>query len=315
MQALLDTPSFAVVGVLAQPDKPAGRGRKIHPGAVAALAAERDLPLLQPARLNAEALEQIAALQPDLLLVAAYGKLLPPDLLRLPPHGCINVHASLLPRHRGAAPIARAILASETTTGISFMLMDAGLDTGPVLRRYPLPIAADWHAGDLTGALAELSAEHLPTILAQWAAGSITAEPQEHDLAVLAPAIDKAEARLDWQLDAGQLQRCIRAFAPVPGAWCLTQNGPAGEPLRLKILASTIPPNLASDLTPPENAGQAGRIQHPAKGRLAIICGHNTLLEPTALQLPGKPVQQVRDIRNGQICQPGSALADGALLA
>lgn len=222
------TPEFAAISleavlrahhdvalVLTQPDRPAGRGLKPQHSAVKQLALERGLALLQPAGLNqAETVAAVAAARPEALVVVAYGLLVPGPLLALPPRGCLNVHASLLPRWRGAAPIQRALLAGDTTTGITIMRMDEGLDTGPVLMQEAIAIAPDDTAGSLHDKLADLGARLLVRALEAWPAPVA----QSADAATYAARIARGEAEIDWRKPAAEIERHIRAFNPVPGA-------------------------------------------------------------------------------------------------
>lgn len=205
--------------VLTQPDRPAGRGMKLTPGPVKQLALARGLPIDQPTSLKSEpARAPLAAAAPDVLVVAAYGLILPQAVLALPPHGCINIHASLLPRWRGAAPIQRAIAAGDAETGITIMQMDAGLDTGPMLLQRRLPIAPDETASSLHDKLAELGADAIVDALARLERGELRATPQPAEGATYAAKIDKSEARLDLRQPAQALERQIRAFDPFPGS-------------------------------------------------------------------------------------------------
>ncbi len=205
---------------LTQPDRPAGRGLQPKPSAVKTLALELGLPVYQPAELKSEAARRpLAEAQAEVMVVAAYGLILPPAVLQIPRLGCVNIHASLLPRWRGAAPIQRAILAGDAETGITLMQMDAGLDTGPILSMARLPIAADETAGSLHDKLAALGAREVVRLLPRLAAGEVKAQPQDDARAVYAPKIGKDEARIDWRLPASVVDRVVRAFNPVPGAW------------------------------------------------------------------------------------------------
>jgi methionyl-tRNA formyltransferase len=244
--AFAGTPAFAVPSlraivatgasvplVLTQPDRPAGRGRRLMPSAIKELAVELGLPLLQPATLR----EPRAILDrepPDLMVVAAYGLLLPRALLEWPRLGCVNLHASLLPRWRGAAPIQRAVLAGDSTTGISVMQMDAGLDTGPVHLVRSIPISPHETAGALHDRLATLAADSLIDALPALLAGTSIPVPQRHELATVAPKIAKAEALLDWRESAAALERRVRAFNPWPIAEARLDDG-----RRLRIFEAT----------------------------------------------------------------------------
>lgn len=228
--------------VLTQPDRPAGRGLQTRPSAVKQFALARGLPLAQPESLrDPGARARIEAAGVQAMIVAAYGLLLPPEVLAIPPLGCINIHASLLPRWRGAAPIQRALLAGDAMTGITLMQMDAGLDTGPILSQHRLDIDARETAKSLHDRLATLGARAIVELLPRLAAGKVTAVPQDAALATYAAKIDKAEAKIDWTLPAEAIDRRIRAFDPFPGAqaelagapfkiWCAQPAPGAGAP-------------------------------------------------------------------------------------
>ena len=244
----MGTPDFAVpslevtaelcdlVGVVAQPDRPRGRGQRSAPPPTAAWARERGVHVSQPATLRRpEAVSEIAALAPDVIVVAAYGKILPRELLALPRLGCINVHASLLPRYRGAAPIQWAIARGETETGVTIMQMDEGLDTGPMLLQRACPIAPGDTGATLGEKLARLGAEALHEALPRLERGELHGVAQDAALATLAPRLTREDAQIDWSLPASALHDRIRAFQPWPGARCVLPDG-----LALKILATEV---------------------------------------------------------------------------
>lgn len=211
---------YEVVGVVTQPDRASGRGREVKMPPVKALALELGLPVAQPEKLRGpEAMEQLRAWAPDLIVVAAFGQILRKDVLELPRHGCINVHASLLPRWRGAAPINAAILAGDEETGVTIMQMDVGLDTGPMLAQRSIRLTRDDTAGSVTQALSTLGAELLIDTLPGWLAGEIQPEPQDDTRATYAPMLKKEDGRLDLLSDVNELERQIRAFNPWPGAY------------------------------------------------------------------------------------------------
>jgi methionyl-tRNA formyltransferase len=214
---------FTLAGVVTQPDKPQGRSRsELIPPPVKVAAEAEDIPVLQPVRPVGDVFTtSLRRLEADLGIVVAYGHILRPEILAIPPRGMINVHASLLPRYRGAAPIQHAILRGETETGISIMQMEAGLDSGPVLHRVATPIGQDETAGELAGRLAELGATALVEALSLISGGLSRAQPQDHARATYAPKIDREMARLAWQRDATTLVRQVRAFDPGPGAWAM----------------------------------------------------------------------------------------------
>ena len=211
---------YPVVGVVTQPDRPAGRGRVLTPPPIKILANELNLPIIQPRRLSeSDALEQLHLWSPELIIVAAFGQILKPVVLDLPHYCCINVHASLLPRWRGAAPIQAAILNGDETTGITIMRMDPGIDTGPILSQHPLPISPEDTAGTLSSKLAELGADLLIETLPAYLTGRRLPEPQDESLATYAPMIKKEDGLLDFTATAANLERKIRAFNPWPGSY------------------------------------------------------------------------------------------------
>lgn len=230
--------AYDVVGVVTQPDRASGRGREIKMPPVKTLALELGIPIIQPEKLRApEAMQQLREWNPDLIVVAAFGQILKPDVLDLPRFGCINVHASLLPRWRGAAPINAAILAGDEEMGVTIMKMDAGLDTGPMLAHQSLRLTRDDTAGSVTAALSTLGADLLLATLPDYLAGKLMPQPQEESLATYAPMLKKEDGRLDFDHPAEELERRVRAMNPWPGAF-LEYNG---EPLKvLKARAGII---------------------------------------------------------------------------
>jgi len=278
-----------VVAVYTQPDRPAGRGRKLTPSPVKQVALDAGIPVYQPLSLrNEEAQAELAALKPDLMVVAAYGLLLPKVVLDMPSHGCVNLHASLLPRWRGAAPIQRAIEAGDAETGITLMQMDVGLDTGDMLAKSVCPITPEDTAQSLHDRLSEMGAEllmkHLPALLA----GTLKGEAQDEALVTYAKKLDKAEARIDWGLPAAELARRGMAFNP----WPVAETRWKGETLRIwraRALADgsgTIPGSVV------------------ATGRDGIdVATGDGLLRIEQLQRPGgKPLSAV-DFLNAQPMQ------------
>jgi methionyl-tRNA formyltransferase len=212
--------NYPLVGVVTQPDRAAGRGRELKPPPVKTLALELGIPVIQPEKLrHPEALEQLHAWSPDVIVVAAFGQILRQDVLDLPQFGCINVHASLLPRWRGAAPINAAILHGDEETGVTIMRMDAGLDTGPILSQRAVRIEPDETAGSLFGKLSTLGADLLLDTLPGYLAGEIVPRPQPDEGATYAPMLKKEEGRLDFSRPARELERKVRAFNPWPGTY------------------------------------------------------------------------------------------------
>jgi methionyl-tRNA formyltransferase len=233
LQGLLDA-GYDVVAVYTQPDRPAGRGREPRPSPVKQLALQYDLKVYQPESLRNEAEQQaLQALDPDLMIVVAYGLLLPEAVLAIPRLGCVNVHASLLPRWRGAAPIQRAILAGDNQTGITIMQMDKGLDTGAMLASAACEIRDDDTGSALHDRLMRLGADTLLMCLPALAAGELSAEPQDDSLATYAGKLSKQEAEIDWALDAVQLERCVRAYNAWPVAFTRWQRKGKSENLRI----------------------------------------------------------------------------------
>ena len=228
--AALRASRHQVVGVLTQPDRPAGRGRKLTTSAVKDFALQQGLPIAQPQTLrSAEGRESLADWQPDVLVVVAYGLILPGEVLSMPRFGCLNIHASLLPRWRGAAPIQRAILAGDEYTGVTLMQMDAGLDTGPMLLQRRVAIGADVDSAALHATLAQVGAEALLETLDGLETGTLAAQPQPSSGVTYAAKIDKAEARIDWQHDAIDIARRVRAFRP----WPIAETSQRGEQVRI----------------------------------------------------------------------------------
>ena len=212
--------AYSVVGVVTQPDRPAGRGRTLASPPVKQAALRLGLPVLQPPRLRApEATGALAEMHPDLIVVAAYGQILRAEVLELPSHGCINVHASLLPRWRGASPVPAAIRAGDPETGVTIMRMDAGMDTGPVLAQQALPLAPSDTGGSLSARLARLGASLLLETLPTYLAGTLDPVPQDEGQATYAPLLRKEDGRLDFSCPAVELERQVRAYDPWPGSF------------------------------------------------------------------------------------------------
>ena len=285
LNALADA-GHDIVLVLTQPDRPAGRGMKLAPSAVKQAALARGLPLVQPASLRtAEAEATLRAADADVMVVAAYGLILPQAVLDLPRLGCLNIHASLLPRWRGAAPIQRAILAGDPETGITIMQMDAGLDTGAMLSKTVVPIletdtAASLHdtlaAASLHDTLAAAGAAAIVAALANYPA--LMPQAQDDAQATYAAKLSKEEARLDWRLPAAALARAVRAYNPVPGAWTLLD----GAPLKIwsaHVVTGSGAPKDADFLWAPaqERSHEPGTVLLAEADRLLVACGHGAL--------------------------------------
>jgi len=286
LRALLGS-AHRVVGVLTQPDRPAGRGRQLRASPVKLLALEAGLPLAQPPTLKTpESRVELLSWAPDVLVVVAYGLILPPAVLALPPLGCVNIHGSLLPRWRGAAPIQRAILAGDAETGVTIMQLDEGLDTGPMLLERHRHIGTHDTAGDLHDALAELGAAALLEAIDGLAAGTLKARAQPAAGANYAPKIDKAEARLDWSASAVELDRRVRAFNP----WPVAETRFAGEPLRVLRASVAAGTGAAGETTP-------GTLLGIGDDGLRVACGEG-VLAVGELQRAGKRPVAARDFAN-----------------
>src|SRR6056297_2700377 len=270
-----------IAAVYSQPPRPAGRGKKDRPTPVHARAKALGLPVRTPASLRgAEAQTALAALRAEAAVVVAYGLILPQPVLDAPARGCLNIHASLLPRWRGAAPIHRAVMDGDAETGVCIMRMEAGLDTGPVLLREATPIGAEDTTGDLHDRLSAMGARLIVETLAR--RDRLVAEPQPEDGVTYAAKIDKAEARIDWSRPAAGIDRQIRGLSPFPGAWC--EIGAE----RVKLLRSRLLPERA-EASPGTVLGSA----------LKVVCGDGGVVELTELQRQGKRPVAAADFLRG----------------
>jgi len=272
LAALVDA-GLTPVAVLTQPDRPAGRGRKLTASPVKVFAGQLGIPVLQPQSLrDDEARAELAALRPDVMIVAAYGLLLPQDVLDIPSHGCLNVHASLLPRWRGAAPIQAAILADDANTGISLMAMTAGLDCGPVYAERSIAIAENETAAELHDRLAETGGSLLVAELPAILDGERVALEQDESLATYAVKIQKQDAEIDWNRPADELHRVVRAYNPAPGAYFFRGSD------RIKVWRAAVEAGVS---------GTPGEFLQFDKDGVIVACGAGGLrLEE--LQMPGK---------------------------
>ncbi|MGU5661766.1 methionyl-tRNA formyltransferase [Aeromonas sanarellii] len=295
LAALLSS-GHEVVAVYTQPDKPAGRGQKLTASPVKELALAHSLPVYQPASLRNEAAQaELAALGADLMVVVAYGLILPKAVLDTPRLGCINVHGSLLPRWRGAAPIQRSIWAGDAETGVTIMQMDVGLDTGAMIRKVSCPIAADETSASLYDKLAGLGPQALVDTLNAMAAGDTVAEPQDDALANYAEKLSKEEARIDWSMDAVAIERCIRAFNPWPISWFEV----AGQTVKV----------WQAEVVPQAHGQAAGTLLKADKQGIEVATGQGVLRLLT-LQPPGKKAMPVSDLLNSRRdwFEPGTQL-------
>nr|WP_211049824.1 methionyl-tRNA formyltransferase [Pantoea sp. Acro-807] len=285
-----------VTGVFTQPDRPAGRGNKLTPGPVKVLAETHGIPVFQPKSLRPEENQQLVAdLQADIMVVVAYGLILPQAVLSMPRLGCVNVHGSLLPRWRGAAPIQRALWAGDSETGVTIMQMDAGLDTGDMLLKLNCPIGPDDTSASLYNRLAELGPQGLLQTLTMLATNRAQPEVQDNALATYAEKLSKEEARLDWTLPAAQLERCIRAFNPWPVSYFLIDDQP------VKVWQATVLPHQDK---------QPGEILHADKQGIQIATADG-VLNLLSLQPAGKKPMSAQDLLNSrrEWFTPGTVLA------
>ena len=269
LESLARNKKFSVAATVTQPDKPKGRDLKLQPSPVKSLALKLNLPVLQPARARDEQfIAELRGLKPDLIVVAAYGHILPQTILDLPEFGCLNVHTSLLPKYRGAAPIQWAIAGGETETGVTVMKMDAGLDTGPIISQRRTPILPEDNSQTLHDRLAQLGSELLIETIPDFVAGKIQPKPQPAEGVSHAPKIKKEDGRVDWNLPAKAIWNRLRAFTPWPGAFTFLAGEPKpSRPAGLKIWKA-------------ETVGQTGRtgeILSADKTGIVVGCGENAL--------------------------------------
>ena len=287
LQALVEL--YPVVGVVTQPDRPAGRGKILTPPPVKVLAEQYRLPIIQPQRLSQpDAFAQLAAWAPELIVVAAFGQILRPQVLDLPRHGCINVHASLLPRWRGAAPIQAAILHGDSETGVTIMRMDPGIDTGGMLSQRALPIQPDDTASSLSARLAEVGARLLVETLPAYLEGRISHQVQDEQFATYAPMLKKEDGALDFQKPAAELARQVRAYDPWPGTF-LEWNG---QPVKV----------LQAHAFPEARINWDTQLKPGAKlrsGNLPAVKAAEGLLILDVLQPAGKKPQMGAEFLNG----------------
>ncbi|MBA7844903.1 methionyl-tRNA formyltransferase [Klebsiella sp. RHBSTW-00484] len=285
LDALLSS-EYEIVGVFTQPDRPAGRGKKLMPSPVKILAEANGLPVFQPSSLRPQENQQlVASLNADVMVVVAYGLILPKQVLDMPRLGCLNVHGSLLPRWRGAAPIQRALWAGDTETGVTIMQMDVGLDTGDMLYKLSCPITGEDTSGSLYDKLAVLGPQGLLETLAQLVSGTAKPEVQDETLVSYAEKLSKEEARIDWSLSAVQLERCIRAFNPWPISWLEIDEQP------VKVWRASVSTDTSS--------AEPGTIVAVSKLGIQMATGDG-ILNLESLQPAGKKAMSAQDLLNSR---------------
>jgi methionyl-tRNA formyltransferase len=292
LEALLAS-SHTVVGIITQPDRPRGRGQQISAGPVKAVALERNVPILQPERLRAELFARdFDSLDADLAVVAAYGKLLPAWLLAKPRLGFINVHASLLPKYRGASPIHRAVIAGDEETGVTIMRVVEALDAGPMLAKRSLTIGPDDTTAEIEPALARLGAALAVETIDRMAVGSVVETPQDDSFASYAPRLSKADGLIDWSRAARDVHNLVRGLTPWPLAYSFLVAS------RLILRRSTISRDSSV-------SGEPGTIVRLSSGGLGVVCGDRHLLEILQLQPEGKRAMSGLDALAGRVLVPG----------
>jgi methionyl-tRNA formyltransferase len=309
----MGTPEFAVpslarllsdgheiVAVFTQPDKPVGRHRELHAPPVKTFALEHGIPVYQPAKIrnNEEVFALFTTLQPDACVVAAYGKILPERLLQIPRLGCINVHASLLPKYRGAAPINWAIANGERETGVTIMQMDAGMDTGGMFAKGVTRIGEDETAAELTVGLSQLGAELLSETLSLIERGELRAEPQNDSEATYAPMLEREDGLIDWQKEATEIANRVRAFQPWPSAYTIHRGG--------RLIIWRAKATTATE----ESAAEPAQIVSIDKSGITIACANHTVLQIMEVQPEGKRRMPARDFLNGAHLHIGDRLTD-----
>lgn len=289
LTALHHDPNIDLAAVYTPPDRPRGRGRPTEPTPVKAAALALNLPVDQPHTLRSPAAQQeLQALQPEVIIVAAYGKLLPPEVLAIPPHGCLNLHPSLLPRYRGPTPVATAILDGAAVTGVTLMLLDPGMDTGPILAQQEYPLTGDETAGPLTDALFALGTQLLLDNLDPWVSGQLPAQPQDETQATITRKLERTDGIADWHLPAAQLARMCRAFTPWPGLTAHWQ----GKSLRLLSVTALDHPDY-----PDAAPGQV--VPLLATETPAAIATAQGILALNTVQLEGRRPAPIADFLRG----------------
>ena len=296
LQALCESGKHEILAVVTQPDRPKGRGNKLLQTPVKEYALEQGLNVYQPQKVkNPEFVELLHELQPELIVVAAFGQFLSKEILELPKYGCINVHASLLPKYRGAAPIQYAIIKGEKESGVTIMQMDIGMDTGAMLDKVVVPIAENTTMGELHDALREQGATLLLQVIDKIAAGTAVAEPQDNEQATYATLLDRSMEHIDWSKTAQEVHNLIRGFNPAPSTFTKLPNGKS-----LKI--------WGSKMTDKSSAAAAGTVIETGKHSFFVACGEG-VLEITEVQPESKKRMPAQVFLNGRGVQEGDLLA------
>ena len=296
LQALCESGKHEILAVVTQPDRPKGRGNKLLQTPVKEYALEQGMTVYQPQKVkNPEFVELLHELQPELIVVAAFGQFLSKEILELPKYGCINVHASLLPKYRGAAPIQYAIIKGEKESGVTIMQMDIGMDTGAMLDKVVVPIAENTTMGELHDALREQGAALLLQVIDKIAAGTAVAEPQDNEQATYATLLDRSMEHIDWSKTAQEVHNLIRGFNPAPSTFTKLPNGKS-----LKI--------WGSKMTDKNSAAAAGTVIETGKHSFFVACGEG-VLEITEVQPESKKRMPAQVFLNGRGVQEGDLLA------
>ena len=295
LRVLAGMPEIELAAVYTQPDRPRGRGHSVRFSPVKKLALDKGVPVLQPESLKpVSAVEELSALKPDVLVVMAYGQILPQQVLDLPPHGAVNLHASLLPRHRGASPIQQAILAGDSETGVTLMQMESGLDTGPMIAKASIPIGDDDTAASIHDQLAQLSATLIRDRLADYLTGGLPVTSQDHSAATYAGKILKSDGQIHWHQTAEVIARQIRAFTPWPGTYA---HLPTTQKSLLKILRAQIA----------EGSGTPGQVLPNQSGQFEVATGQGSLIFTSIQREGGRPMSGA-DFLNGYSLPFGAIL-------
>jgi methionyl-tRNA formyltransferase len=296
LEKLSASDEYDVLCVVCQPDRPNGRGKKMRPLPMKRTAQSLKIPVFQPEKIcDAEAVQYLKNLNPDFFIVAAYGQILSQEVLDIPKYACVNIHGSLLPKYRGAAPIHHAIIDGEKETGVSLMKMDAGMDTGAVYQKVAMPIDEHTTVGQMHDQMAEKGAEALLPLLKSIAGGSVKAIPQDAEAATYADKIDKETGHIDWRQRADQIVRRINGTDPWPGAWCWYGKK------KIKCFA---PKRLAQKGMPAE----AGTVTEADSEKGLIVAAQDHLIEIGEIQFPGKKRMKAKDFLRGNAIETGSVL-------